>query len=117
MLKQSPPQRVALQEVPVPYNAESFLSSGDADIDLVWVGNEPQVLLLPALRGLPVNLRSRAGAYSRQDHVPPFASLTLHDGADGHAADALFQEALVDLGHLGVVGAQDGDALRQDGAI
>lgn len=50
---------------------------------------------------------------------PPSYSLTLtlHDGADGHAADALFQEALVDLGCLGVVGAEDGDALRMDGAI
>lgn len=48
---------------------------------------------------------------------PPSLTLTLHDGADGHATDALFQEALVDLGCLGVVGAEDGDALRMDGAI
>lgn len=48
---------------------------------------------------------------------PASLTLTLHDGADSHPTDALFQEALVDLGHLGVVGAQDGDALRPDGAI
>lgn len=64
MLDQSLPQRVALQEVPVPYDAESFLSSCDANIDLVWVGNKPQVFLLPALCGLPIDLRPGAGAYS-----------------------------------------------------
>lgn len=64
VLEQSPPQRVALQEVSVPYNAESFLSTGDGDIDLVWVSDKTQVFLLPALGGLLVDLVSRAGAYS-----------------------------------------------------
>lgn len=117
MLHQSLPQRVALQEVPVPYDAESFLSSCDANIDLVWVGNKAQVFLLPALCWLPIDLRPGAGAYSWQDHIFPFTSLTLGDGADGHPVDALPLQALVDLGHLGAVGAQDGDAVRPDGAI
>lgn len=58
-----------------------------------------------------------SGEESSNPSRPPSLTLTLHDGADGHAADALFQEALVDLGCLGVVGAEDGDALRMDGAI
>lgn len=48
---------------------------------------------------------------------PASLTLTLHDGADHHSAHAFLHEALLDLGYLGIVGAQDGDALRQDGAI
>lgn len=49
--------------------------------------------------------------------LPCSPTLALHDGADGDPADAFFQQALVDLGHLGVIRAEDGDALRPDGAI
>lgn len=61
----------------------------------------------------------RKAGENRTAPNPPPASLTLTflDGAGSYFADALFQEALVDLGHLGAVGAQDGDALWLDGAI
>lgn len=69
--------RLQSHQLPPPlltYNAEPLLGSGDADVDLVWIGHKPQVLLLPAFRGLPVNRRAGARANGGDDHVPPFAA-------------------------------------------